>query len=324
MIKLTLQEAWARQNNTTGHALYLYRNGETVLYVGVSSTPLERLRQHLMPSNSTPIGKAIREQFPDSLQWALEILSLDECQAIAREYSPEHYKAFRKKNKRMDWVWELAEKALIIQHRPPYNTVHNPDKELTLEQYLTATQAASRIGVNEKTVRRWIDEGKMEAMHIKQNRLAIPLSEVERVTEEHSSTHLLPGRDEDITARVEALEKQVSDLAGQIATLLEQKPAPPVHILRPARAEYRTEGLAESGLPEGLVAWRAFAELHNVPETTVGRAIDAGSFRIVRGQWKVNRNTVLIALDAEGRAQFYELYHTRPDFAACPDCPHMP
>ncbi len=318
MIKLTLQEAWARQNNTTGHALYLYRNGETVLYVGVSSTPLERLRQHLMPSNSTPIGKAIREQFPDSLQWALEILSLDECQAIAREYSPEHYKAFRKKNKRMDWVWELAEKALIIQHRPPYNTVHNPDKELTLEQYLTATQAASRIGVNEKTVRRWIDEGKMEAMHIKQNRLAIPLSEVERVTEEHSSTHLLPGRDEDITGRLEALEKQVSDLAGQIAALREQKPAPPVHILRPPRAEYRTEVPAGSeALPAGWVSLKNF--YHEVPRQTALRWVE---HLVKRGRWIHEGHEVSIALDAAGQASAYEVLRTHPAFKPCADCPH--
>ena len=53
-------------------------------------------------------------------------------------------------------------------------------------QYLTATQAAKKIGVTDKTVRRWISEGKLKGHHVTKNRLAIAENDVERILEERS------------------------------------------------------------------------------------------------------------------------------------------
>src|SRR2546428_3853410 len=51
-------------------------------------------------------------------------------------------------------------------------------------QYLTATQAARIIGVSEKTVRRWISEGKLMGHHVAKNKLAILESDVEQIVAE--------------------------------------------------------------------------------------------------------------------------------------------
>ncbi len=53
-----------------------------------------------------------------------------------------------------------------------------------LAQHVTATQAARLIGVNERTVRLWIEQKKMSATQPAPNRLSIPMSEVTRVIRE--------------------------------------------------------------------------------------------------------------------------------------------
>ncbi len=76
------------------------------------------------------------------------------------------------------------------------------------------------------------------------------------------------------------------------------------------------------GLPEGLVNWCTFAELHHIPERTVRFMIDKGRLTLVEGKWKRDNYYIRWALDATGRRQFYELWSGREDFHPCLDCPH--
>src|SRR5579859_2243837 len=53
--------------------------------------------------------------------------------------------------------------------------------------YVTATQAARLIGVNERTIRLWISQNKLSALQPAPNRLEIPMSEVDRIIEERQA-----------------------------------------------------------------------------------------------------------------------------------------
>jgi len=110
-------------------------------------------------------------------------------------------------------------------------------------------------------------------------------------------------------------------------------------ILRPPAAApvpTRTRPSSESPLnanlgqlPGDLVTLEAFALLHHVAVQTAKKALrldDPSKARLtaVTGSWKVRCGHAKYALDAAGRARFYELWHDSPHFHRCPDCPHMP
>jgi hypothetical protein len=197
-------------------------------------------------------------------------------------------------------------------------------------KHFTLQEACLALAIDQVTLYRWLKRANIEPIRdtADERKRLLTLAQVKDLARTHNRQ--LQGKNiadalqltEDITARLEALEKQVSDLAGQLAALREQKPGPPVRVLRPAKAEYETKVPSGYGLPAGLVSWRKFAEDHGMPGSTVKRAIDAGSLSIEPGPWKVGRVYIKGALDAAGRAQFWEMYHTSERFTPCPDCPH--
>jgi len=79
----------------------------------------------------------------------------------------------------------------------------------------------------------------------------------------------------------------------------------------------------KSTLPEGLVGWRAFARLHGITESTVQKSIVSGRLPIIENGWIVGRAKVRGALDENGKARFYELYHENKNFISCSQCPHL-
>lgn len=149
-------------------------------------------------------------------------------------------------------------------------------------RYLNASQAAKRIGVADKTIRRWLQEGekgkwKLTAVRTSSNQLAIPESEVERikkalsqersqfVTSDQSRDNLdMSGHDvEALQARIEEVEQEVSALKERVATLeqekLMRKPASPrpVPQVQKRTAERTSEVSAE--LPAGTLSATDFA-----------------------------------------------------------------
>ena len=75
-------------------------------------------------------------------------------------------------------------------------------------------------------------------------------------------------------------------------------------------------------LPRGWFSAFAFSTLHDIPPYTVHDEIKRGRFPAVRGDWKQGQSRIKEALDQEGQRAFYRVYHTYPEFRACPDCPH--
>jgi hypothetical protein len=88
------------------------------------------------------------------------------------------------------------------------------------------------------------------------------------------------------------------------------------------RQHKRTEH-ATGALPKQLVSLLAFARLHNIAESMVQMHVDMGLFPVERGNWMDTDGTeVVLALDAKGRAAFYHLYHSFPQFMNCSLCSH--
>lgn len=149
-------------------------------------------------------------------------------------------------------------------------------------EYISAAEAGRRIGVTEKTVRTWIEQGKLSAHHPAgaKNRLAIPVSEVEAMARERG---LYQGGEilsiADLAHQVEQLRAQVAEHQAEIERLKERPmPAPalpsslwydehaPAQALsaHPTRTSRRQSTTNSEPLPSGAILARHFAEQHGV------------------------------------------------------------
>jgi excisionase family DNA binding protein len=91
-------------------------------------------------------------------------------------------------------------------------------------EYMNAAQAATMIGVSERTVRRWIAGGKLPARHLGPNRYAITTSNIDMLVRTfHRANENEPPDDRDILlARLEVLERQLHTVSQRV-TLLERE-----------------------------------------------------------------------------------------------------
>jgi len=114
------------------------------------------------------------------------------------------------------------------------------------------------------------------------------------------------------TERISTLEQQLSQ-AQETITLLQA----PRRATKAQKPPDTTEAL-----PEDLIAWRAFTDLHKCSQTTTGRYIEQGMIHAVKGKWKIGNGYVKEALDAAGRRDFWVQFHSKDGFTSCDDCPH--
>ncbi|MDQ2887768.1 MAG: hypothetical protein M3Y39_16980 [Chloroflexota bacterium] len=127
-------------------------------------------------------------------------------------------------------------------------------------------------------------------------------------TQLHDTRELLSASVE----RISALEEHLHQAQATIATL--QAPR------RATKGKSATD--TTEALPEGLIPWRTFADLHKCSQTTAGRYIEQGFIHVVKGKWKIGNGYVKEALDAPGRHDFWTQFHNKDDFSSCDDCPH--
>ena len=159
-------------------------------------------------------------------------------------------------------------------------------------KYLNAAQAAKRIGVSDKTIRRWLKEGKISAIRTENNQLMIPESEVEAhrrqraqfvQSEEGQDT---PSHDQtDITAlaaKVAELEQEVRTLKQGNLPIVEQAPIPPISTPSiaaiPQTEVVQIRNVAHS---EGTMLLKDFAEISGIPFRTLHNWISAGKIEVV-------------------------------------------
>jgi hypothetical protein len=120
-------------------------------------------------------------------------------------------------------------------------------------------------------------------------------------------------------AEVEArYQRQIDELQAQLARYRAGKSSSSTS---PTTTKKKATSKAKP-LPKTLASRRAFAALHRIPDSVVARACNSGKIAAVNGKWLYQSRIIFQALTARGRHDFYQLFHTRPDFTRCKQCPH--
>lgn len=179
--------------------------------------------------------------------------------------------------------------------------------------YVSIQEAARRCGVSGKTIQRAIQAGKLVARYPRPNRCEIAISDLEIFRPGHLSGHATNPAE----MRIAALEQRVEDLERQLCDLLSKQEISGKR--RVTKKQARTTG----PLPRHLVSLLAFAKHHNLTEQKVLAAIEMGLLPAKRGEWVDTDGTLIaLALDAKGRAAFFQVYREIPSFIRCKQCPH--
>lgn len=96
-------------------------------------------------------------------------------------------------------------------------------------QYVTAADAAKLLGKSDRTIRRWIDEGRIKARHAAHNRYEIALDDLEALVEQQEGKEYINPVEQlrTMSQQIEALTREVEALKGQMAILLGERGTPP-------------------------------------------------------------------------------------------------
>jgi hypothetical protein len=122
--------------------------------------------------------------------------------------------------------------------------------------------------------------------------------------------------------RAETAEARVKQEREQQAR--EAKPPLPVKTSSSKTRQRKSAESTTGPLPKHFVSLLAFADDHHVVQTKVRTHVDVELLPAKRGEWTDTSGTVVtMALDAKGRAAFYQLYHELPLFIVCSQCPHQ-
>jgi DNA repair exonuclease SbcCD ATPase subunit len=122
-------------------------------------------------------------------------------------------------------------------------------------------------------------------------------------------------------AEVEArYQRQITELEAQLARYRTGKhsPSPPATA---ATKQAKTRSKAKK-LPKTWASRRAFAALHDIPDSLVVKACNTGAIAATSGKWLYKSRIIFQALGPRGQADFYQIFHTRPGFTRCNQCPH--
>lgn len=137
MLTQTVKQVVTSEQWTIDHAyrLYVVRDGDTTLYVGLSRDPFYRLQEHTglgdgdVAAEPSRIGDLILRFLPDSLAWDVDLYTLDDCTSYVAQIARGGYLALYEENKgRLSaekWCMEIAEEALIEVLRPCINISKN-------------------------------------------------------------------------------------------------------------------------------------------------------------------------------------------------------
>jgi transcriptional regulator with XRE-family HTH domain len=152
---------------------------------------------------------------------------------------------------------------------------------------------------------------------------------LQQLVEDQASLHLNSLRE--LWSQIETMHLQIQNMQIQSDANTDQ-----LHVLqqeRQERQERATKSKARSAttgggatapadLPEGLVSWRQFADLHHASRNTTAQFISQGFIHAIRGKWQDGQGTLKEALDTQGRRDFWVQLHQTDGFLSCEDCPH--
>jgi hypothetical protein len=112
-------------------------------------------------------------------------------------------------------------------------------------------------------------------------------------------------------------QQQIAELQAQLAARSEAHPS----ATGSASTKTATRSKARP-LPRTLASRSAFAALHHVPDSVVARACNSGKIAATSGKWLYKSRIIFQALGERGQQDFYRVFHARPDFTSCKQCPH--
>jgi hypothetical protein len=160
--------------------------------------------------------------------------------------------------------------------------------------FYNAIQAARYIGVDPKTVRRWLKKGLLTAERTEQGWLAIPGGQVEyakiKWEEEQAkfarpwlskeSLPAQPREDLDILGRVEELEWKVAELEEALSNAslgvpTQSVPVPATSAI-PPKTKPQIRNVDANSLPDGCILASTFAKVHGMAPTTFTHHIEVG------------------------------------------------
>src|SRR5258708_26190886 len=145
-------------------------------------------------------------------------------------------------------------------------------------KYISAAGAARVLGINEKTVRNWIEDGKLKARKVAKNRFNVLAADVEALRREREKNKdETPGISR-LVARIEELERKYADLeqkyvelSSAVAEKVEKQAVrQPVmaETVRAPAVQKRTTVASASvpvDLPQGSMLFADFAARYGVP-----------------------------------------------------------
>jgi hypothetical protein len=103
--------------------IYVVKNGDDIFYVGQSRVGVEyRFLSHLGkgdPRSPYPdhLGNIIIDNMPDSANWTVEFMTMQDCAEYIRKWFPHYHDQTR-------WDVDNAEQALIHEFEPYCNVMH--------------------------------------------------------------------------------------------------------------------------------------------------------------------------------------------------------
>jgi excisionase family DNA binding protein len=189
------------------------------------------------------------------------------------------------------------------------------------DEYVSIQEAARRCGVSGKTIQRAIQAGKLPAQYPKPNHCAIAISDLETFRPGQVSGHAPnPAVMEN---RIAALERRLAEIELLVEQLqhkqLETKGK--IGAKKPLASRSRPS-TKDTPLPERLVLLQAFVTLHAVSSNEADKLWKAGFIHVVKRPEAGGKQRQTIALDEQGRHDFWVQFHATPGFRSCDQCPH--
>lgn len=153
-----------------------------------------------------------------------------------------------------------------------------------MANYISAAAAARLLGVNEKTVRNWIEGKKLKARKVAKNRFNVLAADVEALRRERGQDEMpdisfLVTRIAELERKCADLDQKYTELAAGIAEKVEKQPVGQLARSAAAVSKKRTIVASESvaaEIPDGSMLFADFAEKHGVPRATFSHHIKVG------------------------------------------------
>lgn len=139
MIKTTIGEVLSGRIYAKDHYIYLFRDGEEIFYVGRSYSPITRLIQHIgddRPWIPDAIGNLILNNKPLSLNWEMELYTLEDCLPFISEAYLPYYQRYLGNILIKNELIQTAEDEMIFHFQPYLNVIGNSqNKKILPEKY---------------------------------------------------------------------------------------------------------------------------------------------------------------------------------------------